>query len=581
MERNKKLAEIFERMADILEFLGDNPFRIRTYRRVAKVIENLPMDVGEALESGYLYKIKGIGGSTIAKIEEFLKTGTLQKYEELRKKVPEGLLELMEIPGVGPKTLKVAYEKLGVRTKEDFLKVLKDGSLAKLPGFGPKKVEKILKGIELWQKAQERIPLVIAYPLAQAVVEHLKNTVGDYIENITVAGSVRRMKETIRDFDILISAKREHWKKIHDAFVRFPDIEDVQLHGETKSTILLKEYHRQCDLRTVEPDSWGAALQYFTGSKHHNIKLREIAKEKGLKINEYGVFEVSTGKKVAGKTEEEVYQILGMQFIPPEIRENTGEIEAALEGKIPNLIPYGGLKGDLHMHSNWSDGLNTIEEMVKACIAMGYEYMAISDHSQSARVANGLTPERFEEQKREIQRLRDLYGDKIQILWSAEVDILPDGSLDLPDDLLKEFDFVTASIHSRFNQDNTERILKAMENPYVNLIGHPFGKQYGYREGYPLDFDKILQKAKETNTALEINSQREDLDSQHIRRAVEEGVKLVINSDAHSIKQLWTTKIGIGLARRGWATAGDILNAQPLEEIRRFVKVKRELFGVS
>ncbi len=581
MERNKKLAEIFERMADILEFLGDNPFRIRTYRRVAKVIENLPMDVGEALESGYLYKIKGIGGSTIAKIEEFLKTGTLQKYEELRKKVPEGLLELMEIPGVGPKTLKVAYEKLGVRTKEDFLKVLKDGSLAKLPGFGPKKVEKILKGIELWQKAQERIPLVIAYPLAQAVVEHLKNTVGDYIENITVAGSVRRMKETIRDFDILISAKREHWKKIHDAFVRFPDIEDVQLHGETKSTILLKEYHRQCDLRTVEPDSWGAALQYFTGSKHHNIKLREIAKEKGLKINEYGVFEVSTGKKVAGKTEEEVYQILGMQFIPPEIRENTGEIEAALEGKIPNLIPYGGLKGDLHMHSNWSDGLNTIEEMVKACIAMGYEYMAISDHSQSARVANGLTPERFEEQKREIQRLRDLYGDKIQILWSAEVDILPDGSLDLPDDLLKEFDFVTASIHSRFNQDNTERILKAMENPYVNLIGHPFGKQYGYREGYPLDFDKILQKAKETNTALEINSQREDLDSQHIRRAVEEGVKLVINSDAHSIKQLWTTKIGIGLARRGWATAGDILNAQPLEEIKRFVKVKRELFGVS
>jgi len=581
MERNKKLAEIFERMADILEFLGDNPFRIRTYRRVAKVIENLPMDVGEALESGYLYKIKGIGGSTIAKIEEFLKTGTLQKYEELRKKVPEGLLELMEIPGVGPKTLKTAYEKLGVRTKEEFLKVLKDGSLAKLPGFGPKKVEKILKGIELWQKAQERIPLVIAYPLAQAVVEHLKNSVGEYIENITVAGSVRRMKETIRDFDILISAKREHWKKIHDAFVRFPDIEDVQLHGETKSTILLKEHHRQCDLRTVEPDSWGAALQYFTGSKHHNIKLREIAKEKGLKINEYGVFEVSTGKKVAGKTEEEVYQILGMQFIPPEIRENTGEIEAALEGKIPNLIPYGGLKGDLHMHSNWSDGLNTIEEMVKACIAMGYEYMAISDHSQSARVANGLTPERFEEQKKEIQRLRNLYGDKIQILWSAEVDILPDGSLDLPDDLLKEFDFVTASIHSKFNQDNTERILKAMENPYVNLIGHPFGKQYGYREGYPLDFDKILQKAKETNTALEINSQREDLDSQHIRRAVEEGVKLVINSDAHSIKQLWTTKIGVGLARRGWATAEDILNAQPLEEIKRFVKSKRALFGVS
>jgi DNA polymerase (family 10) len=581
MERNKKLAEIFEKMADILEFLGDNPFRIRTYRRVAKILENLPMDVEEALENGYLYKIKGIGGSTIAKIEEFLKTGTVQKYEDLRKKVPEELLELMDIPGVGPKTLKVAYEKLGVRTKEDFLRVLKDGSLASLPGFGPKKVEKILKGIELWQKAQERIPLVVAYPLAQRVVEHLKNTAGKYIEDITVAGSTRRMKETIRDFDILVSAKRENWKKIHDAFVRFPDIEDVQLHGETKSTILLKEYHRQCDLRTVEPDSWGAALQYFTGSKHHNIKLREIAKERGLKINEYGVFEISTGKKVAGRTEEEVYKVLGMQYIPPEIRENTGEIEAALEGKIPPLVPYGSLRGDLHMHSNWSDGLNTIEEMVKACIDMGYEYMAISDHSQSARVANGLTPDRFMEQKKEIERVRKLYGDKIQILWSVEVDILPDGSLDLPDELLKEFDFVTASIHSRFNQDNTGRILKAMENPYVNLIGHPFGKQYGYREGYPLDFEKVLKKAKETNTALEINSQREDLDSQHIRKAVSEGVKLVINSDAHSTKQLWTTKIGLGLARRGWATAEDILNVQPLEVIKNFVKLKRELFGVN
>jgi len=578
MERNKRLAQIFEKMADILEFLGDNPFRIRTYRRVAKILENLPTDVEEALESGYLYRIKGIGGSTIAKIEEFLKTGTVQKYEKLKKQVPEELLELMEIPGVGPKTLKVAYEKLGVRTKEDFFRVLKDGSLAKLPGFGPKKVEKILKGIELWQKAQERIALVVALPLAEDVINHLKREVGHLIEQITVAGSVRRMKETIRDFDILVSAKREHWKEIHKAFVSFPDIEDIQLHGETKSTILLKEYHRQCDLRTVEPESWGAALQYFTGSKHHNIKLREIAKDKGLKINEYGVFDIKTGKKIAGKTEEEVYAVLGMQFIPPEIRENTGEIEAALEHKIPKLVGYDELRGDLHMHTNWSDGLNTIEEMVKACIERGYEYMAVSDHSQSARVANGLTPERFKEQKKEIEKVRKLYGDKITILWSVEVDILPDGSLDLPDELLKEFDFVTASIHSRFNQDNTERILKAMENPYVNLIGHPFGKQYGYREGYPLDFEKILKKAKETGTALEINSQREDLDSQHIRQAVNEGVKLVINSDAHSVGQLWTVKVGLGLARRGWARSEDILNTQPLEVLREFVNQKRKSF---
>jgi len=575
MDKKKELARIFERIADILEFLGDNPFRIRTYRRVAKILENLPMDLETALESGYIYKIKGIGGATISKIEEFLKTGTLRKYEELKQKVPLELLELMEIPGVGPKTLKEAYEKLGVRTKEDFIRVLKDGSLARLPGFGPKKVEKILKGLELWQQAQERIPLIVAYPLAQKVVQYLKETVGRYIEQITVAGSLRRMKETVRDFDILVSAKREDWKKIHDAFVRFPDIEDIQLHGETKSTILLKEHRRQCDLRTVEPDSWGSALQYFTGSKYHNIKLREIAKEKGLKISEYGVYDAKSGQRLGGKTEEEVYRLLGMQYIPPEIRENTGEIELALEGKIPPLVEYTDLRGDLHMHTNWSDGINTIEEMVKACIRMGYEYMAISDHSQSARVANGLTPERFKEQKEEIERVRKLYGDKITILWSAEVDILPDGSLDLPDELLKEFDFVTASIHSGFNRDNTDRILKAMENPYVNLIGHPFGKQYGYREGYPLDFEKVLEKAKETNTALEINSQREDLDSQHIKQAVEKGVKLVINSDAHSVGQLWSVKIGLGLARRGWARREDILNAQPLEVIREFVRSKR------
>ena len=581
MERNKKLAQIFEKMADILEFLGDNPFRIRTYRRVAKVIENLPMDIEEAIKSGYIDRLKGIGGATREKIEEFLKTGTIAKYEELRKKVPEELLELMDIPGVGPKTLKVVYEKLGVRTREDFLKALKDGSLASLPGFGPKKVEKILKGIELWQQAQERIPLVVAYPLAQKVVEHLRKEVGPYIDNIAVAGSLRRMKETVRDFDILVSAPKEHWQKIHDAFVRFPDIEDVQLHGQTKSTILLRDHHRQCDLRTVEPDSWGAALQYFTGSKHHNIRVREIAKEKGLKINEYGVFDAQTGEKVAGRTEEEVYAVLGMQYIPPEIRENSGEIEAALEHRIPKLVGYDELRGDLHMHSNWSDGMNTIEEMVKACIERGYEYMAISDHSQSARVANGLTPERFREQKKEIERLRKLYGDRIKILWSAEVDILPDGSLDLPDELLKEFDFVTASIHSRFNQDNTERIIKAMENPYVNLIGHPFGKQYGYREGYPLDFERVLEKAKETGTALEINSQREDLDSRHIRQAVQAGVKLVVNSDAHSVNQLWTTRIGLGLARRGWAKSGDILNTQPLEAIREFVQKKRERLKVS
>jgi len=580
MDRNKKLAELFERAADVLEFLGDNPFRVRTYRRVAKIVENLPEDVEEAVKSGSIKKIKGIGGSSLEKIEEFVRTGRIEKFEELFKKVPAELLKLMDVPGVGPKTLKVAHEKLGVKTEEEFIKSLKDGSLASLPGFGAKKVEKILKGIELYRQAQERIPLVVAYPLAHNLLEYLKKRIEGLYSEAAVAGSIRRMKETVGDFDLLVAADRKNWSKIHAAFISYPGVEEVIAHGETKSSVLLKDYHRQVDLRTVEPQSWGAALQYFTGSKHHNIKLREIAKEKGYKINEYGVFDLKTGKKVAGRTEEEVYSILGMQFIPPEMRENTGEIELALEHRLPPIVDYADLRGDLHMHTDWSDGANTIEEMVKACIAMGYEYMAISDHSKSARVANGLDEERFLKQREEIERVRKLYGDRIKILWSAEVDILPDGSLDLPNELLKEFDFVTASIHSRFNQDNTERILKAMENPFVNAIGHPFGRQYGYREGYPLDFEKIVEKAKETNTALEVNSQREDLDSQHVRRAVQEGAKIVVTSDAHSVGQLWTTKIGLGLARRGWAKKEDVINTRPYGELLKFVQQKRALFGV-
>jgi DNA polymerase (family 10) len=578
-ERNKQLARIFEEMADMLEFLGEtNPFRIRTYRRVAKIIESLPMDIEEAFKKGEIYRIKGLGGSSIAKIEEFIRTGTIRKYEELKKKVPTDLLSLLEVPSIGPKTLRIAYEKLGIKTREEFIEALKSSKLTRLPGFGPKKVQKILKGLELWQQAQERIPLLIAYPLAQEILEYLKEKTLPFIKKIAIAGSLRRMKETIRDFDILISAEKENWKKIHEIFVNNPFVEDVILFGETKSSVILKEHNRQCDLRTVEPHSWGSALQYFTGSKQHNIKLRELAKEKGFKINEYGVYSLQTGEKVAGEKEEEIYEILGLMYIPPEIREDIGEIEMAMEGKLPQLIEYGQLKGDLHMHTVWSDGINTIEEMVRACIEMGYEYMAISDHSQSSRIANGLTPERFFKQREEIKKIRRKYGEKIKILWSAEVDILPDGSLDLPDEVLKEFDIVTASIHSGFSQDNTFRILKAMENPYVNIIGHPFGRQYGYREGYPLDFEKVLKKALETGTALEINSQREDLDSPHIRLAVKEGVKLAINSDAHSINQLWTTHIGIGLARRGLATKENIINAHPVEDLLYFVKTKRKHF---
>ncbi len=579
LKKNKELAQIFEKIADILEFLGDNPYRIGSYRRAANLISELPDDVEELYRSGKLSRLPGIGSSTLLKIEEFLRTGTVKKYEDLRKKVPEDLLELMDVPGIGPRTLRIAYDKLGVRTKEDFLKVLKDGSLAKLPGFGPKKVENILKGIELWRSAQERISLIEAYPMAEDITDYMRKE--ECVKEISIAGSLRRMKETVGDIDILVAAERKDWRRIHERFVSYPDIEKVLAKGETKSSVVLKN-GRQVDLRTVEPRSWGAALQYFTGSKEHNIRVRDIAKEKGLKVNEYGVFRADTDERLGGETEEEVYRLVGMQWIPPELRENWGEIELALEGKIPQLVEFEDIRGDFHVHTNWSDGINPVEEVVEAAHSLGYEFVVIGDHSQSARVANGLTPERYREQWRLIEKLNEIYNPKgLYILKGCEVDILPDGSLDLPDDLLEGFDFVVASIHSRFSQDNTYRILKAMENPYVNLVGHPTGKAYGQREGYPLDMERIISQAKETGTALEINTFRIDLSPDNIRRCVEEGVVMAIVTDAHSVAHLPLIRIGVGIARRGWATAENILNTQTLRDVKEFVESKRRKLARS
>ena len=560
-------------MADILEFLGDSRFRINTYRRVADLVGEVAEDIEELYRSGKLAEMPGIGESTLKKIEEYLKTGKISKYESLRKKVPEDLIELMDVPGIGPKTLRIAYDKLKVRSKEDFLRVLEDGSLETLPGFGPKKVQNIKKGLELWRNTQERIPLAEAYSIAQDLLDHMKGC--DAIENISVAGSLRRVKETIGDIDLLVSAHKDRWHEVHDRFTDWEEVERVLLKGETKSSVILKN-GRQVDLRTVEPDSWGAALQYFTGSKEHNVRVRDIAKEKGLKVNEYGVFRVSDGKKVAGKTEEEVYAVIGMACPPPEIRENWGEIELALENRLPELVKLEDIKGDFHMHTNWSDGTASLEEMVKACFEMGYEYIVIGDHSQSQRQANGLDPARYEKQWKQIESLNRIYNPKgFYILKGCEVDILPDGSLDLPDSLLEGFDFVVASIHSRFNQDNTYRILKAMESPYVNLIGHPSGKSPGHREGYPLDMHRIMETALETGTALEINTYRVDIPPEWIRECTEKGVIMAIVSDAHSVLHLKYIKLGVGIARRGWATPDVILNTRSLEGIKQFVASKR------
>ncbi len=576
MEKNKELSRIFEKMADMLEFLGDNPYRINTYRRVSEVLSELGEDVEELVKTGKIYKIHGIGQSSVEKILEYLRTGKISAYEELRQKVPEDLLELLEVPGVGIKTLRLAYDRLKVRSKEDFIRAVKSGQLAFLPGMGEKKIQNILRGLELWEKSKERMTLLQAYELGEALLKHFE-TIRELYENIELAGSLRRRKETVGDIDLLISAKRENWSKIHQHFVSYGGVREVLLHGETKSSLVLEE-GRQVDLRTVEPHQWGSALQYFTGSKEHNVRIRDIAKAKGLKISEYGVFRADTEEWIGGGTEEEVYNLIGMQWIPPELRENTGEIELALEGRLPRLIDIKDIRGDFHMHSNWSDGLNSLEEMAEACYQLGYEYMVIGDHSQSSRVANGLDPARYREQFKLIERLNQYYNPRgFYILRGCEVDILPDGSLDLPDGLLEEFDFVVASIHSRFNQDNTYRILKAMENPFVNLIGHPTGKAYGTREGYPLDMEKVIKTAKETGTALELNTHRADLSPENIRRCMQEGVFIAIVSDAHSVKHLRYIHLGVGLARRGWAVPELVLNAKDLQGIRDFVRRKREL----
>ncbi|SHK20976.1 DNA polymerase/3'-5' exonuclease PolX [Thermocrinis minervae] len=580
MNKNKELAKLFERMADMLEFLGENPYRIATYRRAAEILSELDQDVEELVKTGKIRELPGIGESTIEKIVEYLRTGTIKRYEELKKQVPEDLLELLEVPGIGPKTLRLAYDKLKIRTKDDFIRALRTGKLAFLPGFGEKKIQNILRGLELWERSKERMSLIEAYDIGTSYVDYMKQ-IGHLIEKIELAGSLRRRKETIGDIDILVSAKAENWPRIHEHFIRFPDVKEVLLKGETKSSVVLSN-GRQVDLRTVEPHQFGAALQYFTGSKEHNIRIRDIAKEKGLKVNEYGVFRADTGEYLGGATEEEVYSLLGMQTPPPEIRENTGEVELALQGKLPRLVDYSDIKGDFHMHTNWSDGVASLEQMVRTAYELGHKYIVIGDHSQSSRVANGLDPERYRKQWKEIERLREEYEPLgFHILKGCEVDILPDGSLDLPDELLEEFDFVVASIHSRLNQDNTYRILKAMENPYVNLIGHPTGRAYGSREGYPLDMKKVLQMAKETSTALELNTFRADLPPEWIRRCMEEGVYIAIVTDAHAPKHLSYITLGVGLARRGWARPELVLNTRDYQGVLEFVKEKRRKMGAS
>lgn len=555
-----------------MEIKGDNPFKISSFRKAARVLENITEDVESIYREGKLQKVPGIGKGIAERIGQLVNTGQCQDYEELKKTIPSGLLEILSIPEVGPKTVQLVWKKLNITTLNQLEEAVKKHKLRDLFRMGEKTEKNILRGIEFLSRRKGRLLLGDAYPLAEQVVSALKKH--PQVQKISPCGSLRRYKETIGDIDILVTSS--HPQEVMDAFVGLPQVKEVLARGPTKSSVLTN-LDIQMDLRVVEKESFGAALQYFTGSKEHNIKLREMAIGKGLKISEYGVFK-GEKKRIAGREEEEVYAALNLPWIPPELRENLGEVEAAKRGRLPQLVELGDLKGDLHIHSNFSDGASSLLELVEEARKKGYQYIAVTDHSQSLKIAKGLSEQSLLLQIEEIKKINKRLSN-FKILSGTEVDIKADGSLDYPDEVLRKLDLVVAAVHSGFKQTKeamTERIIKAMRNENVDVIAHPTGRLINQRDEYKVDLERLLEAAKETKTALEINAYPERLDLRdiHCKRAKEYGVKLVISTDAHQESQLDFIKYGVATARRGWLEKEDILNTKDVEELLRWLKKK-------
>ncbi len=555
--KNKLIAEIFRDIADILEIKGENPFRIRAYERASQNIESLPDDVEVLIRENTLKDVDGIGKDLEEKIKEIVSTGKLKYMEELKKDIPEGLIEMLNVPGIGPKTAKLLYEKLNIQDVVMLERMAHAGKIRNLEGMGEKTEENILAGIELFKKSREKLDLKTAADVAEGFVSKLKKL--KEAKKISPAGSLRRMKEAVRDIDILISSNKP--QNIMAAFTALADVKDVVAKGPIKSSVLTKD-NIQVDVRVVDELSYGASLMYFTGSKEHNIKLRQLAIKNGLKLNEYGLFKGE--KRIAGKTEEEIYEALNLLYIEPELREDRGEVEASLKGKLPDLVKIEDIKGDLHAHSTWSDGGSSIEEIVIKARELGYEYIAITDHSQGLKIAGGLNARELDLKRKDIEKLNKKYKD-IKILFGSEVDIDSDGNLDYPDSVLREMDVVIAAIHAGFKQSSasiTKRIIKACQNKYISIIAHPTGRLWGSRDAYDMNFEEVFKAAKDTNTALEINSfpQRLDLNDVNSRMAKEAGVKIVINTDSHVAEHLSMMKFGVAVARRGWLEKKDVLN---------------------
>ncbi|MDR7561807.1 MAG: DNA polymerase/3'-5' exonuclease PolX [Armatimonadota bacterium] len=568
--KNREIAAMFNDIADMLEIKGESPFRITAYRRAARALEGLTEDVAAIAARGELEEIPGIGKGIAEKIREYLETGTCKYYEELKAQLPPGLTTLMSVPEVGPKTALLLYQKLGITTIDQLEQAAREGRIRTLPRMGAKTEENILKGIALLRRTKERLPIGQVLPHAQDLLEALRATPG--VDQISLAGSLRRMKETIGDIDILVTSARPD--PVMEVFTTFPRVRQVLARGPTRSSVIL-DVGIQADVRVVEPECFGAALQYFTGSKDHNVKLRERAVRRGLKINEYGVFRTPGDQRIAGRTEEEVYAAVGLPWIPPEIREDQGEIELAERGALPRLVELADIRGDLQMHTRWSDGADTLEEMARAARALGYEYIAVTDHSQSLKFVGGVPVDELRAHARVARQVSDKVG--IAVLMGTECDILPDGRLDYPDDVLRELDVVVCSVHSRLKmgpQEMTERIIRALENPHTDILGHPTGRLLGQRDPYEVDMEAILDAARRTGTAVEINAspERLDLNDTHAKMARERGVMLVISTDAHNRYQLRYMQFGIGIARRAWLQKEHVLNTRPLAELRDWLR---------
>jgi DNA polymerase (family X) len=571
--KNRELADIFERIADALTIRGEVGFRVLAYQKASRVLRDLTEDIKDLEAEGRLDEVEGLGSGLVKKAREFLATGKVAKLDEVTAGLPPGLFEILKVHGVGPKTVKLAFEQLGVTDLAGLKQAIDSGKLSGLPGMGDKRSANILQGIRAGEHAGERMYLDEAIELCDTVIGYMRNAPG--VSGLSPAGSLRRGAETVGDIDVLVCGRSG--PAIIGYFTGHPRIRQVLSAGDTKASVLMQSRggNRQVDLRVLRPAEFGAALQYFTGSKDHNVALRGLAQKRGLKLSEYGLFRGE--RRIAGRTEEQVYRALGLSYIEPELRENRGELDAAAGAGLPELVRLTDIRGDLHMHTSMSDGTATLADMMAACRKRGYSYMAAADHSVSAGYAGGLSPDALERHCDAV----DLLNEKLKglrVLKASEVDITPSGALDYPDRILQRLDYVTGSIHQGFRKDVTRRICGALAHPLLHAVSHPTGRIIGHRPGYEVDTDQVIHCAAQHHKLLEINAfyGRLDLSDIWARRAAQSGVMLVINTDAHSVADLGWMRYGVLTARRAWLTKADIINTLPLQRLLRALKQIRE-----